>query len=433
MKLLSKLLSKIKNSTFGKNVVLIAGGAAFAQVLNALLSTIITRIYSPEQYGVLTAFTAILGILSISASLDYQNAIPIAEDDDEAINVFALSSVILLLIVLLITTVLALFGDSLLQLLDKEAISSYKYLIPVGVLLTGLYKICLQWNYRERNYKIISKTRINQSIASNATKLTMGLMKCGSIGLILAYIISESSGITTLFSTMIKKKKSLFSKLTLQRIKYVMKRYRKFPIYSAPNNYIYTVGIELPIILLTSFFGTSVAGSYGLANSVTSMPMVLIGNSISQVFYSEAAKIGRNNPQKIKNLALKLMKQIALIGLIPLVALILFGPSLFSFVFGQRWYDAGVYSQVLSIVIYFHFVITPINRVLEIFERQRDSLLLNLVRLIMIVLVFVFVKLMNLNSFQAIALYSISNSIIYIVLIAIVMRVINSEIKRKER
>ncbi|RBP69084.1 O-antigen/teichoic acid export membrane protein [Alkalibaculum bacchi] len=429
MRLILYIQKKIKKSTFGKNIMLITGGTAFAQALGIIFSPIITRIYPPEQYGVLTAYSAVLGLLAISASFDYQNAIPIADDDDMAINLLVLSMSFLSIVVLIIFVLLTLYGEHFLKLMDSEVLSSYKYLIPFGVFFTGTYNIVLQWGFRERNYKIITRTKISQSITSNLTKLIFGLMKFGPVGLILGVIIGQSAGITSLITPVIKKKELLLA-VSQQRLKQVMKRYKNFPLYSAPSNYVYTAGNNLPVVLLVSFFGTSAVGLFGLANSITSLPMSLIGNSVSQVFYSEAAKIGKDNPDKIKSIAQKLIKQIALIALIPFVILLLFGPWLFSFVFGSEWYDAGVYSQMLSFMVYFHFIITPVGRILEIFERQREGLLLNITRLILIFVAFVITKTMNLNSYQAVGLYSIFSSITYVALLVMVMKILDSEIKR---
>lgn len=432
MNILSFLRNKIGKSRFGKNITLIAGGTAFAQVFSIVFSPIITRIYPPEQYGILTAYSAVLGILAISASFDYQKAIPIAEDDNKAINILVLSVFFLSSTVLLIVVLLALFGDYFLSLLNGQALSSYKYLIPFGVFSAGIYDIVLQWGFRDRNYKVITRTKISQSLAANITKLFLGLMKLGPIGLILGVIIGQSAGISSLASPVIKKKE-LLSAISLKRLKHVLKRYKNFPLYSAPSNYVYTAGNNIPIVLLTSLFGSSVTGLFGLANSIIRLPMDLIGASVSQVFYSEAANIGRANPREIKRLAVKLIKKLAIIALVPLTTLLIFGPWLFSFVFGTQWYEAGIYARILSVMVYFHFIILPIGRILEVFERQREGLLFNIVRLGMVLSAFFIAKIFNLNSYQTVVLYSLSNSITYIALLVMVVKIMNVEIKNKTK
>lgn len=115
--------------------------------------------------------------------------------------------------------------------------------------------------------------------------------------------------------------------------------------------------------------------------------------------------------------------------MIPVLVLFLCGPELFSFIFGPKWYEAGVYAQIISIMIYFHFIILPFGRILEIFERQREGLMLNIFRLVLIFSVFGIAKLMELSSYQTIILYTISNSFTYVLLFIVVLRIMNSEIK----
>lgn len=428
MNLILALKEKIKKSKFGKNILIIAGGTAFAQIIGIIFSPIITRIYPPEQYGVLTAYTAVLGLLVISASLDYQKAIPIAEDDNKAINLIVLSIILLILFVVFVVILLYLWGNPFLSVFDSEVLSSYKFLIPIGVLFAGLYNIVLQWGFRTRNYKVITRTKINQSLTSNLIKIGLGLLNIGPIGLIIGIITGESAGITSLSSPLLKKRRSIVS-VNLDTIKYVLKRYKKFPLYSAPSNYVYTAGNNLPVILLVSLFDITITGLFGLAKSITYLPVSLIGNSVSQVFYSESANLGKDNPKEIKRLAVSLMKKIAIIALIPLLSLLLFGPILFSFVFGKEWFEAGIYAQLLSIMVYFHFVISPIGRVLEIFERQHVGLVLNIIRLILVLGVFLVSKIIGFNSYITVGLYSVSNAITYIILLLLVLRVLDFKIK----
>lgn len=429
MNLIVIVKEKIEKSEFGKNILLIAGGTAFAQVLGILFSPVITRIYSPEQYGILIAYTAVLSLLVISASLDYEKAIPIAEDDKMALNLLVVALFLLLSVVIVVTALLYFWGDFFLNILDSQVLSSYKYLISVGVFFAGLYNIILQWGFRTRNYKVITRTKVSQSLTSNLIKMGLGILSIGPLGLIIGTITGQSAGITSL-SIPLFKKRSAFVSVNRKSMNYALKRYKKFPIYSMPSNYVYTASNNIPVILLVTLFDSTITGFFGLAKSITYLPISLIGNSISQVFYSESAHLGVEKPKEIRRLSIILMKKISKIAIIPLVVLLLFGPTLFSFVFGDEWYEAGIYAQLLSIMVYFHFIITPIGRVLEIFERQREGLVLNIIRLGLVVSVFSISKIMGFNSYIVVGLYSISNAITYLLLLIVVLKTLDNEIKR---
>jgi len=428
-------LLKIKNlfkSNFAKSVAMISGSTAFAQVLNALFSPIITRIYTPDEYGVLTVYTSILGMIVIIASLKYEWGIPIAEDDEKAVNVMALSFFILFFFVVLIFVIFYFWGEIILTFLDARILTNYMYLIPIGVLFGGSYRIIINWAYRKKDFKSISKTKLTQSIVGNGTKIGLGMFGIGPIGLILGQIFKEGAGIGTLSRPFLIKNKHLLSNINREGIRYSAKRYKRFAYFSAPSQLLNTAGVQLPVFFITSLYGSQVLGFYGLANSIVNLPMVLIGQSVGDVFYGEAAHVGRENPKRIKDLSNKLFKRLVIIGLIPLLVLLFFGPFLFSFVFGSQWYEAGVYARIIAFLVFVRLIFTPISRIYSVFERQKEAFILDSFRVILVLASFMIANFFNLSSYAAIGLYSISMSIVYLVTYILAQKILNQEIKKKE-
>ena len=419
---------KILNNKFYRNILIIAGGTAFAQALGFLLSPIITRIYSPSDYGVFTSFTAIISLIVIGASLDYHKAIPIADSDENARSLFKLSSLVLVGSSLLMFLIVLFLGDLFLKVFTSEVLYNYRFFIPLGIFLTGLYQILLQSSYRIKNYNGITKTKFSQSISANFTKIFLGLLNFGPIGLIIGSIMGSSAGLLTLGIPLYKRNKSTDKNVSNGDVRKMAIRFKKFPIYSAPSNYVYNAGNQLPIIFLLSIFGASVSGLFGLAKTVISLPIGLIGMSVSQVFYAEAASIGKEDPIKIKNLAIDLVKKLALIASVPSIILLFLGPQLFSFVFGNEWKDAGKFAAILSIMLFFHFTILPLGRLLEIFEKQNISLLLNVFRLVGVIVIFILASVFSFTAINTIIIYSIFATVFYVCLFFLVFKVINKSI-----
>ena len=425
-------IKELFRSSFAKNVAMISGSTALAQLLNALFSPVITRIYSPEEYGILTVYTSILGLIVIVASLKYEWGIPIAENDEKAINVMGLSFFVLFHFVILVLVVFYFFGRPILTLLDATVLLNYRYLIPVGVLFGGSYSIFLQWAYRNKDFKSISKTKLTQSIAGNGVKIGLGLFGVGPIGLVFGQIFKEGAGIGTLSRSFRKKDKHLLKKINKKEILWGAKRYKNFPIFSAPSKLLNTAGLQLPVFFITSLYGSQVLGLYGLANSIVNLPMVLIGTSVADVLYAEAASVGRENPKRIKDLSNKLFKGLVLIGLVPLLALLFFGPFLFSFVFGSQWYEAGVYAKILAFLVFARFIFTPISRIFSVFERQREAFVLDLFRVILVFVAFGISSFLGFSSYGAVGLYSIAMSIVYLVTYLLAQKILNDEIKKQQ-
>mgnify|MGYP001210294169 FL=1 len=428
-------VKKVRNlfrGNFAKSVVMISGSTVVAQALNFLLSTIITRIYTPEQYGVLTVYSSILGLIVIVASLNYEWGIPIADNDRKAMNVLQLSFAILLVFSAGVLVFFSVFGKRVLSSLNAKGLVNYIYLIPIGVFLSGSYNILLQWAYRKKDFRAISKTKIAQSIVGNGTKIGLGVAGTGSVGLIIGQILSQCAGIYTFMRTLVDNEENRHIGFDWDGIITAAKRYRNFPIFSAPSSLLNTLGLQLPVLFITSFYGGKVLGFYGLANSVVNLPMVLIGTSIADVLYAEAAGGGKNDPRKVNELMNKLVKRLLIVGLIPLSVLLLFGPFLFALVFGKNWYEAGVYARIIAFLVFFRFLFTPFDRLFAVFERQKISLFLDSLRVVLVVTAFGIAKLLDLSSYLAIALYSLAMCIVYCTTYVLVKRMLRQEIRRKE-
>lgn len=423
-----KKFKDILKGNFGKNVMVITGGTAFAQILSIALSPVITRLYSSEEYGVISVYTAILVGISFLGSMNYEMGIPIAETEEQAINVLSLSVIVLLFFTNVITLFFVFFGDALLNLLNGEVLVEYKYLIPIGVLLLGLYNIFTQWAYRKKNFKAITKTKFSQSILQNLISIGFGILGKGSIGLILGKIFGKSAGISTLSYPLIKKDQNLLKKIQKQEIAWAARRYIKFPLYTTPRRFLGDITISLPTLFMTSLYGSQAVGLFGLANSVIQLPMYLIGTSISNVFYAECASLRSTNSKRVKELSNKLLKILIIIGSIPLIVLIFLGPLLFSFVFGKDWSEAGVYASLLSFSVFFRLIFKPISNIFDIYEKQKLGFMLNILRLVLVVTVFGISKFSTLNSYWAVGLYSIAMSIIYFIQYLLAQKILNDEI-----
>ena len=181
------------------------------------------------------------------------------------------------------------------------------------------------------------------------------------------------------------------------------------------------------MLFILSIFGSLEVGLFGLANNIISIPLSFVGMSVSQVFFAEAAKVGRHKPSELRTMSVELVRKLAIIGLLPFLVVLSFGPQIFSFVFGNLWYEAGVYARVLSVMVYFHLLILPVGRLLEILELQNLGLFFNVIRLVFIGLVFFVAFKLNLSSINTIACYVIINSAFYLFLLLFVMEKLKKE------
>ena len=70
--------------SFLNNVLTLLAGTILAQIITVSVSPILTRLYTPEDFGVFALYTSIASILVIFGTCRYELAIVLPEEDGEA-------------------------------------------------------------------------------------------------------------------------------------------------------------------------------------------------------------------------------------------------------------------------------------------------------------------------------------------------------------
>ncbi len=421
------MLNKLKpKSEFSRNVLTLMTGTTIAQAIPIAISPILTRIYTPEDFGLLALFVAITSIFGSIANGRYELAIMLPKKDEDAINIFALGFIITVTISLTLLIIIVLFHDYFVNLLNNESIGIWLYFVPVAVFFTGLYNILNYFNNRKKYYKDIANATIIKSIITAIIQLSIGFLKGGVSGLISGQLISQMFANMRLFKNIVKDK-LLISKISKVRIIALAKRYKDFPKFSMWAVLANTLSQHLTNILISVFYSVSTLGFYSLVQRVLGIPSSLIGNSIGQVFFQEATKEKQETGKAIKTFN-STVKKLVIIGLPSFGLLFFIIEDLFSFVFGEEWRIAGEYAQVLIPFYLIRFVVSPISVINQIYLKNRLGLYWQLGLLTLYVLILYVGHLFDINFKTIVYLISMTASLYFIYYLYI----INSYLKRIE-
>jgi len=426
--IIEKYREKIKSNIFFQNIAVVAGGNVTAKLIGIIAAPVITRLYTPEDYGVFSIFISTIGIAGSLATLRYAVTIPIARQEKLAENILKLCFLITLSLSLLWFIGIELFGNYFTIQFSSERLQPYLWLMPVVFLGKGIYEALNNWAIRTRKFKLITRTKISQGVSSAGVKIGLGAIGIKPLGLFLGHIAQEAAGITSLFSKLAQRNPTFLKTFSWNGIKYAAKRYRKFPLVQSWSQLLLALGAQLPVLLIGAFYGIEVAGVYGLAQNMINMPVNLIGQAVAQVYYAEISKYGRNNPGKIYKLSVSIIKKLFWVGLIPVVILLSFGPWLFKLVFGTEWYDAGVYARFLSILILTRFISSPVANIFNVYEKQSLQLTLNIIRVVLVFTAFYTSNLFKLSALNSIVIYSILMTVYYAFLTIIILRIVKKNI-----
>ena len=372
------MLKRFKpKSEFNRNILTLMTGTTIAQAIPIAISPILTRIYTPEDFGIFAIFLAITLIIGSIANGRYELAIMIPKKDEDAINIFALGFIIASSISFVLLVLVLIFKKYFSFLLGNEEIGVWLYFVPISVFFIGIFNLLNYFNNRKKNYKDISNANILKSIVAAIMQLSIGLIQQGATGLISGQIISQFFANTKLLKNIIKDK-ILISKITKKKIIALAKRYKNFPKYSMPSGLLNITSLQVPVLLLGTFFNTAIVGFYSLSYRFISLPMSIIGSSIGQVFFQKSSEL-KNDKKALKKITLQTYKKLFKIGVIPFAIITVFGDYIFAFVFGKDWIVAGEYAQLLAIWILFSFIHSPISSLFTTLEKQKDALLFNII------------------------------------------------------
>lgn len=427
-----KAISLLPRGRFTRGVTLLAGGAALGQAINLLVSPVLTRLYSPADFGVFGVYASLLGIFVVVASMRYEYAILLPEDDMSAANILALCFVILLGTTIISTTVIYVFGDQIVTWAKVPELGYYLWLVPLGILGAGAYQILNFWALRKRDFVRIGRTRLTRGLARASLQVGLGFAAPGPIGLLVGQLAGESAGSASLGAGAWSKDRAHIGAISLPRIRSVALRYRRFPVISSVASLIDTLGLNAPQLLFAAFYGAEVAGWFALGQRVIGAPLSIVVDSVAQVYFGEAARLPRDDPSSMRRLFLKLTVRLALIGAIPVALICVFAPWIFAVIFGSSWETAGRYVQILGLMFAVRFAVIPLQHTLNVLERQDLLLAWDSTRLILVVGALFVVKALGFSDIPAVAAYSLSMSVAYILLWIMVWRLLTGRLKKQD-
>jgi O-antigen/teichoic acid export membrane protein len=403
----------LPKGTFGRSVMLLAGGTALGQLVVVAASPILTRLYEPIDLGALAVYVALLTIIMSVASLRFELAIPIAPDDRTAAHLLALCGLVLLLVCAGCALAVWALEDSVAGWTNTPHLEPYLWLLPVGLLAVGINQALSYWVVRRQAYARIARTRVTQSIAQVGTQIGIGAVHEGTAGLIVGAVVGRAGGSGSYLALAWKYDRDEFKAVRWTGIRAAAARYRRFPAFSSGSAILSSVGAQLPTLLLGTFYGATVLGWFALTQRIIALPLAVIGNAVTQAYLGEASAHLHGNRTRVRDLYFGTTKRLAAIGVIPLTILVIGGPWLFTHIFGSAWAEAGTYIRVLAPMYYIQFIVVPLHQTLAIFERLQLQFFYDFTRLALGAGALVIAHALGFSAVEALVVYSVALSCAY--------------------
>ena len=406
-----KLPEILLKRSFAKNVAILSIGTIFAQIIPIISSPILTRLYAPEDFGLLANYMALVSIFSVFATGQYDLAITLPKRANDAGDLIIIAIKLAIASSILLYLPIYFFGPEISKLIKEKDIGKWLFLLPISVLFTSLFNIFQYWYNRNERYKQMSYNRISFSLLNACSNISFGFLSLPG-GMIIGNAIGQIIISTNLLIRTLKKDYILFKKSDyLNQIKQA-KIYKNHPFFLTPGNLIGIIGQHLPIFLLTSIFSLKETGYFAMAHRLVSIPSSLIANAIGDVFRQKAAEVF-NISGDIKQLYLKTLKKTLGIIIIPFIVLFFTAPYFFKIIFGPDWVVAGRYAQILIVSASLQFVITPVDKVFLIYKKTSYELIIQCYRTLSLLIAYYICVSYNFSIYEAVIVIMVAFSSTY--------------------
>ncbi len=350
-----------------------------AQVILLIFMPIVTRLYSPSEFGMYSLFFSITMAVGLISSLRYDQAIVLPKSDRDGEALLFLSIIILLTIVMFEVVGIAVFYDLLVNFFQGE--SWLIWLMPISTTVIGLQNMFDTFSTRHEIYKDMSKAKV--ATASTTIALQLASRQFFSLnGLISGKIFADLLGILILLRVHIKKHTITLKSFSKRRAKLNLKKYDHFPKYQSGTSLVNYLSQNLPILIFPILFSSEVVGYYALAFRILMAPVSMITGSVRNVYYQRAAKMYANS-EDIRSLFIKTTMGLVKLYALPFFAIIFFGEDIFGFIFGDEWRSAGLIAQVMVVMSLFTFVNPPSTMTFNILNMQKMQLFIQIVQFVL--------------------------------------------------
>lgn len=403
---------------------IVASGQAAGYALALVASPVLSRLYSPLDFGQMAIFVTLMSILGTFATLRFDNAIPLPSDTGQANALAALARRSIAFISSLLLVVAFVFGDDVNRHVFGSRDTPFSYLLVAAVVVYASCEIHNAWLVRRSQFAVLSRMRMVYAIACLSAQLSVPLAwKLGPLGLLMGPIVGYSiESLALQFSE--RRHSAAASDNEPRNLYQVARQYRSYPLYDVWASLLRILALNGQSLAIAWIYSPVAAGSLALAHRLLATPVSMLGFSISRVFYSEAAALARENPAELPSLFRHVLGRLTLLAAPPLAIVCVLAPSTFGFVFGAQWRTAGVYCSILCPLILLRVIAVALGPTLDVVNRQGLRLVRELVCVVLIALGAVAARWLGWSELAAVVITTMLGCVGYAVSIALTWRAV---------
>lgn len=392
------------NKFIGDSFLMILS-SGIAQVILIITTPIITRLYSPTEFGEFTIFSNIAMILIPIINARYDLLIVNTKNDRSANILSQISFLISLLILLILIPIFAISAW-----LYPNFILDFIFII-IMLFLVSLTNIFTNYLNKERKYKVLSLINVFRAGTMALLQIIFGLLALGSLGLIIGFSLSYIAGITLGYKTFKKHFNIVRDK---EETKALFLENKNQLVYSTPSILLNSLSFSVVVFFIGILYTNTEVGIYGMAIRVLGIPVTIISLGLSKIFMQQANDyyIEYGN---FRNLLLKFSSILVIVSIILYVPLYLFSEELVNILLGHSWVDAITVIKIVIPLFVIRLIVSTVSLSVIVLQKQQLELILQALFLIGTTATFVISKMLNLTFLNFVSINTVVLIVSYMI------------------
>ncbi|HFN9849315.1 TPA: type 8 capsular polysaccharide synthesis protein Cap8K [Staphylococcus aureus] len=392
------------NKFIGDSFLMILS-SGIAQVILIITTPIITRLYSPTEFGEFTIFSNIAMILIPIINARYDLLIVNTKNDRSANILSQISFLISLLILLILIPIFAISAW-----LYPNFILDFIFII-IMLFLVSLTDIFTNYLNKERKYKVLSLINVFRAGSMALLQIIFGLLALGSLGLIIGFSLSYIAGITLGYKTFKKHFNIVRDK---EETKALFLENKNQLVYSTPSILLNSLSFSVVVFFIGILYTNTEVGIYGMAIRVLGIPVTIISLGLSKIFMQQANDyyIEYGN---FRNLLLKFSSILVIVSIILYVPLYLFSEELVNILLGHSWVDAITVIKIVIPLFVIRLIVSTVSLSVIVLQKQQLELILQALFLIGTTATFVISKMLNLTFLNFVSINTVVLIVSYMI------------------
>ncbi|MGE0078235.1 MAG: lipopolysaccharide biosynthesis protein [Bacteroidales bacterium] len=378
-----------------KSASVLAIGTLIAQSIPILLQPFLRRYFSPEDFGIFSVYTSIIGILMVIASFRYEQTIVLPKRNSDSVCLLGLSIINGFIFSLILLILILLLKDKFAFLINIPQSKRYiVLLIPLSTFLLSVFQALNFWLIRKKAFVAISSNKLSRRIMEGVSQ-SIFAFKGVVVGLIWGDLIGQIANVATSLYQSIRKGFN-YREINLKKMWILFNKYSDFPKYNLLTSALSAASFLMPVIFINKLFSNEYAGYFDLSKLMLSIPLALIASSFSSVVLqkvSEKFQIRQSIYYDLK----PIIVIVSIIAILEILIVLFFGENIFTLFFGKSWQYSGVISKMLVWAFALNFIASTFTSVFVALNRIKVQSVWQLVYFLLIISILYF----NYHSFES--------------------------------